>query len=205
MAARAPRQGILEIVSMDGSSFLRMLRLHGRSEEAGPVSSQFEKELRGESPDFGVLALRACGHTVGALSYGCLDLPFEPGTVSGRIDVVVTERHCRGLGIGGILMASLFKKLIDEHGDRLRHFSTIAVHPAIVRFVSHFGFRRIEGGETPLYSITLNEATRQEFALQSERALALAMNRLRQRCLECRRRRWIVPWCTPVETDGSDK
>lgn len=198
----AVRQGRLELRSLDAETFLRRVRQHGASEAApGGIESQYEQELLAGDPRVAILALHACDKLVGALSYATLSLRNEPGTVGGRIDVVLTDPHCRGLGIARLLMSALFVRFVDTHGERLRSFSVIAAHPVIGRFVAELGFERLETGGSDLYTLQLGAEQVADFGRRADERLTACMSALRRGCVECQRRVWTRPWCRPEEEE----
>lgn len=197
------RQGEIEIASVEPELFFKLLRLHGRSEEAGgAIKSQYHDELLERDPAVGILGLKACGRLVAALSHADIPAKLHPGSMSARIDVVITEPQSRGLGIGGLLIAAFARRILDSHGDRLVHLSVLALHPAIARLVQGLGFSRLEGGETPLYYIKLDSETRAEFSTAVDRMLRSRMTALRTRCIQCQRLK-IYPWCEDRKSGSS--
>ncbi len=195
------RQAALEFVDVDAETFLRMVRHRTSSDAAkGGVRSQYEAQLARGDSSVQVLGLTACGTLVGAVSVGLVDLRLKPDTVGGRIDIVVTEPHCRGLGVGGVLVAAAIQRLITDHGPRLRHLSTIAVHPAIAHMVENLEFIRVPTGDVPLYARDVEEATIAALSKRASTLLSSSLRSLRLRCVDCRRKQWSEPWCLPSPT-----
>ncbi len=191
----------LRIAPVGSDLFLALVRRHGRV-AGGPIVSQYESELRNGAPQVGAYGLFACGRLVGALSYGRIDLP-EPKTFSGRIDVVVTEPHCRGRGVAGLLLADLLRRLLAETCPRLRHLSVIAESPSIAAYAERFGMKRQERVAAPLYSLRLDEAARRHLERAADETFANALRSLRLGCVACRRRAWGDAWCRPDGKPGS--
>jgi len=190
----APRQGQLELEAMKGSDFMALVAQQARSEESGSISSQYEQELLSNDAMVGALALKACNSTMGAISYGLVPLPRERGKFSLRIDVVVTRRHCRRLGIGTLLSAAVLSQQLGVLGENLYHASVMAVHPAMIQVFSKLGFERA-APNVPLYSRVVQNDHLETLHRQTERVIQLRMRDLRTLCVDCRRSQAHQPWC----------
>jgi GNAT superfamily N-acetyltransferase len=192
------RQAALDLIDVAPETFLGMVHHHTASDAAEfGLHSQYDKELRRGDPNVRVLGLSACGTLVGAVSFASHDLRLEPDTVGGRIDVVVTEPHCRGLGVGSLLIASAAQRLAAVHGQRLRHLSTIAVHPTIAHLVEQLGFERVPTGKVPLYTRQVCAEHLVDLNRTAEQLLLSSLRSLRAQCIDCRRNAWLKPWCLP--------
>jgi GNAT superfamily N-acetyltransferase len=192
------RQAALDLIDVDPETFLGMVHHNTASDAAERgLHSQYERELRRGDPNVRVLGLSACGTLVGAVSFGSHDLRLEPDTIGGRIDVVVTEPHCRGLGVGSVLVAAAAQRLAEIHGERLRHLSTIAVHPTIANLVEHLGFERVPTGKVPLYTRQLSAEHLVELTGTAEQLLQSSLQSLRVQCIDCKRKAWVKRWCLP--------
>ena len=190
------RRAELEFGGVDVDTFARLLRRAGRSAEtAGAIKSQYARELKEGDSSVGTLGFFACGRLVGALSFGRVREVLDPSRVSGRIDVVITEPDCRGCGIAGLLVSKLLEDLDAELGERLSNLSVLAIHPAIVRIVERFGFAALSHGETPLYSLRLDDPARARCLELASSTLRTGITRLRNQCVRCQRHLWVKPWC----------
>jgi len=199
------RKGELEFGPIDPAEFMQLVRKHSFSEETGSnLSSQYEAELSNSAERVGVLGFHSCGRLVGAISYAHTELPFRPSFYEARLDVVVTLPHCRGLGIGALLMSGLFLHSIEELGERLVHYSTIALHPSVVKFVSHFGFSGISEWQAPLYSLEIDEGNRSAFAAGAREEYDKRLRRLKLQCIKCMHKSWSTPWCVPDPRENLD-
>lgn len=191
-----PRLAELTVEPMKGEVFLSLVQHSAHAEEAGgKIKSQYEKELRAGDESVTAYAFRGCGKTVGALSFGVLDLPKVRGTVGGRIDVVVTPPEFRGLGIAGLLLAWIVRHAADTYGERLLHISVIAQHPTIGRYVTALGFESRQCGKIPLHSIDLTSENRPQVRAQAHRTWEDRRTALKLRCLQCQKYRRLQPWC----------
>ncbi|MDX2052232.1 MAG: GNAT family N-acetyltransferase [Polyangiaceae bacterium] len=190
----AMRKGQLELTDLSGSEFMSLVSQQARSEESGSISSQYERELCRGDTHVGALGVRACDAVVGAISYGKLALPRHPGKVSLRIDVVVTRRHCRKMGIGALLIAALINKFAKELGPNLHHVSVMAVHPAMIQVFSKLNFERA-APNVPLYSRLLNERELLDMQRQTDGIVNLKLRDLKALCVPCRRFERHAPWC----------
>jgi GNAT superfamily N-acetyltransferase len=191
-------QAALDLIDVDPETFLGMVHHHTASDATeGGLHSQYEKELRRGDPSVRVLGLSACGTLVGAVSFGSHDLRLEPDTIGGRIDVVVTKPHCRGLGVGSVLVAVAAQRLVAVHGERLRHLSTIAVHPTIASLAEQLGFERVPTGKVPLYTREISAEQLVDLTTTAEQLLVSSLQSLRAQCIDCKRKAWVKPWCLP--------
>jgi len=130
---------------MSGEEYLRILRRYGKSEECGPIGSQYAELLSASDPAAGALSLVICESRIGAISYGLHELPR--GGISAQLDTVVVHPDIPRAGLGASLMTLLFDRLLHEFGEELHRIRTIAVHPAVVRFLDGLGF---EAGRTSI-------------------------------------------------------
>lgn len=193
---RMTREAKLEFSEMGGSRFCHVLATRAGRSEIGPVGSQYADQLRANAPEVGALAFDACHSTVGAVSYGLHPEAAAPGMLTGRLDVVMVDPKCRGLGIGGLLMAHLFSWLAQAHGANLRHVSTMAVHPAVAAFVTRLGFELVGTERSPLYTVDLSEPEQRErFLSGCEKEEARRLATIKTQCLKCQRHSYVKPWC----------
>lgn len=184
----------LELSPISGPSLLRCLEAHGKSEH-GVIDSQYQRELAADAEGVGAIGVMACGTLVGGLSYGIVPLPREG--ISGRIDVVVTDPACRGMGIGAVLITGFVTEMQQRFGDELRHLSVVAMHPAIARCVSTIGFEAADvGPNVPLHQVTLDGKRRLAVVDGASKVLARRLADLRTGCARCKSRR-ARPWCKP--------
>ncbi|OVE81984.1 hypothetical protein BVY03_01670 [bacterium K02(2017)] len=185
----------LEFGPMDGDQFIKLLKVHAKS-EVGSVSSQYEKELNEKDESCGVFSLKACDRIIGAISYGLTNLKREPTCVVGRLDTVVTIEECRKNGVGNLLMLSLFDWFIDSHGEKMRGISTMAVHPTVVSCVTKLGFSPpSQYAKAPLYSLSFENISREKFHEQVVKQLREILSHLRLECIKCNKFKWSAPWC----------
>ena len=193
------RNGKLELRPMPVDEYLTQLFRHSKTEETGArIHSQFEDDLKAGDPTVGVLGLYSCDELAGGITYGYRPLPHRPEFFSARLDTVLTVAKFRGMGLGSVLMGGLFSHSVETLGDSLRHYSTIAMHPNVGHFVERFGFIGLNHGDTPLYSLCLEEQeARTKFAAAATLAHKKRMQSLRSKCLKCMQYSWSTPWCNP--------
>ncbi len=186
----------LALTPLDGPKFLHFLSRHGRSEAAGPISSQYEKELREGDAEHGAFLFSACGNPVAALSYGRVPLPRRSGAFSGRLDTVVARDDLRGNGLGGILMCEFIVRLHDDGQAGLAHLSTVAVHPSVASWATRMGFDRARADKVPLFQVDLESPKRRlEIVGRAKAELRKRMVSLSRRCGMCMRSRGQNAWC----------
>jgi GNAT superfamily N-acetyltransferase len=158
-----PRNYVCKIVDVEPAEFRSMAAQFARSQDVGPVGSQYEERIRAGTlagePEVGLLGIRAEETLLCAMSYGIHTLPRDRG-YSARIDLVITRPNCRGRGLGGVVMSAFFRKMFEQHGEKLVHFSVVAQHPAIEHFVVRNGFHRFEGAQAPIFELHVDEALR---------------------------------------------
>lgn len=189
----APRQVKLTFADVPYDRFLKFVNRHGRSDEAGPITSQY-KDDPGKHK-VGVRGFFACDQLIGLVSFTAIDLRLEPDTIGGRLDVVVVPAKVRGSGIGALLMAHLFDYFIKTYGDRLRSFSTVAVHPAVQAYVKRYGFEDPPPlARAPVYTVHLDDRLRVIFSEVADNEIRRRLYVLRQSCAGCRNREGPV-WC----------
>ena len=194
-----PRNGKLELAPMPVDEYLTQLFRHSHTEATGArIHSQFEENLKQGDPTVGVLGLYCCGKFAGGITYGHHPLPHRPEFYSARLDTVLTVNGLRGLGLGSFLMAGLFNHSVETLGDKLRHYSTIAMHPNVGHYVKRFGFVGLAHSETPLFSLCLeDEAAREKFFAAATLDFKKRRQSLRSKCLKCMQFSWSTPWCEP--------
>lgn len=194
----ALRKGVIEVLPVDPQEFLKLVRRHSYSDETGSrLSSQFESEIRAESGRVGTMGVYCCGNLNSVLSYAHTELVHRAGHFEARLDVVLTLPHCRGLGMGALMMAAFFQNSIDALGERLAHCSTIALHPSVVQYVTRLGFTNPGEGQAPLYSMPIHAENRDEFEAEVRLDYQRRMRALRQDCASCMHRDYTKPWCLP--------
>ncbi|MFT5286362.1 MAG: hypothetical protein ACI8TQ_002530 [Planctomycetota bacterium] len=171
---------------MPVEEYLTQLFRHSHTEATGArIHSQFEENLREGDPTVGVLGLYCCEQFAGGITYGHRPLPHRPEFYSARLDTVLTVGKYREVGLGSVLMAGLFNHSVLTLGDRLRHYSTIAMHPNVGHYVSRFGFTSLAHGDTPLYSLCLEDAeARDKFYAAATLDYKKRMQSFRSKCLD---------------------
>jgi GNAT superfamily N-acetyltransferase len=185
----------LRLAPMSGEEYLRMLRRYGKSEECGPIGSQYAELLAASNPAAGALSLVTCESRIGAISYGLHELPR--GGISAQLDTVVVHPDVRRAGLGASLMTQLFDRLLHEFGEELHRISTIAVHPAVVRFLDGLGF---EAGRAsiPMHWVDLEAPEeRERFERANRKQMRKRLQLLETRCLSCQHKAWGEVWCSP--------
>ncbi len=181
-----------ELRAIRGERFLEWSRRWGRSSETGPVTSQYDNELKADAPEVQAFGLYACGHPVGAFSCGFHQLPR--GGVAGRLDLVFTKPRLRGKGIGGFLIINFADRCVSTDG--IRSLSTVAVHPAVrhvFQKVLHFDDAKV-GQDVPLFRYQLTDDGT-EFRTKVRAELRHRRERLKRACVQCTRFRWSDAWC----------
>jgi len=183
----------LSLVPIPGMDFLRMLSRVGRSAEVGPVASQYAERLRADDEMVGAFALVTCESRPAAISYGIHKSPR--GGMSARLDTVLVDPKIRRGGVGALVMALLFERLLTDLGEDLINISTMAVHPAVAHVVEAAGFERAPG-RTPLYSMRLgSDEAHDSFAARNRTVLTRRQGYLKTQCLNCEHKPWGKPWC----------
>lgn len=195
----AIRESKLELIKIPNQDFLDFARRAHRSVEVGGVKSQYIDRLKLNDPGVGALGYLACDRLIGVLSYGVHALPRNPNGHSGRLDIVATDPVLRGMGVASLLTSHFFDWLLEQYGEGLKEVSTIALHPAVVKIVTQFGFLPPPAGmETPRYSIDLEIPGKfEEFQKMVRHETTVRMQKFRLECIRCKQFRWTTPWCRP--------
>ena len=191
------RLGQLELVPIDGNEFLVYAYTKGSSDEIGSIGSQYEESFKNNSEDVEAFGLVACGRMVGVVSNSISIYKDNSNKVAARLDLVITDPDCRGLGIGALLVSSLFLRLVNKYQERLISLTTIAAHPAVLHCVKKIGFKAAkEMSKVPVYSRELSDEDRGAFLHQVEEEYQDRISRLKLLCIKCQDRRKIfAPWC----------
>lgn len=192
-ASPPPRLGRLELVSWEGAGFLALVAEHARSADHGVIGSQYEAELRAGDPAVSCRVLTACGQPVAGVSWGYVELPR--GGVASRLDVVFVDAELRGHRLGRLAMAAWMHTSLEEHPDRLRLLTTIAVHPAVQALCERFELRREPSAPYPLHQRRLDPEARRLLGRTLRFTYQQQLGALRMRCQHCKRHRWAEPWC----------
>ena len=197
------RKGELKLDNVSAEAFLFFIANQAKSDEVGPVGSQYMEELKAKSPDVGTLGLFACGKLVGALSYGAYPIRDNEKTIAARLDVVVTREECRHRGIGGLLTSHLYQTLLDKYPDTLVDISMIAAHPSVARHSESCGFTTpMVLSKTPRYSINVDTPeSKQLLYTKAKKDIQDREGYLKLECLKCKSKNRGTPWCCPEEKE----
>ncbi len=185
----------LSLTPVEGPVFLRFAEVHSLDPVDGSrIKSQYEKELQAGVAGVGALGIWGCGQLLAAASFGTVALP-RPGSVSLRIDVVVTVSHLRGRGLARSAVHATIQRKLEEHGDKLEHMSVIAVHPVIRAIVESLGFQDAAmNTSAPVLHLKLDDAGRTALHQATDRQLTRGLSDLRMDCARCLLKR-RGPWC----------
>lgn len=183
--------------------FLYLIRNQGNSNVVGPVTTQYEDDLKRGSAKVDVFGFYACDELVGAISYGVEKVINDEDAVAARLDIVITLKKCRGHGVGALLVTKMFENLINKYGENLKNISTIAAHPAIAKCVNGLGFTSApDNSSTNRFYISLQE--KENFDLLKanvEREINKRMSSLKFKCINCESRKGVAPWCEKPSRD----
>lgn len=184
---------------MPSEEYLALLFRYSKTEDTGArIRAQFADKLKDDDPAVGVLGLYCCGELAGGIDYGLLESNYKPGEYTGRLDTVLTLPKFRGMGLGKVMMSGLMMHSYSALGDGLKHYSTIALHPAVRVFADHMGFSHIEGADDQRYGLDLpDHESREVFFNKAKRMNTKSLQVLRSKCVTCMRNRWSTPWCYP--------
>jgi GNAT superfamily N-acetyltransferase len=150
--------------------------------EPGLQSSYSGKRGDGKAC-FDVLTLYRKGQLLAALSYFVDTNPRRKTSdnLFARIDVVVTEKDYRGMGVGKLLVITALKYVMQRWGVHLYSISCLAAHDAMARILDSVGFASEQRPNENYVRQTLSftEVDRAEFAARIDRALAETIQRVR--------------------------
>ena len=193
------REGSIELRPMPSEEYLTLLFRHSKTDDTGArIRAQFADKLKERDASVGVLGLYCCEELVGGINYGHLESAYHKHEYSGRLDTVLTLPAYRGLGLGAVMMSGLMMHSYEALGDGLKHYSTIALHPAVRAFVGHLDFVRVPGADDNRFAVELSDhEAREDFYRKAKDVHRKALQSLRSKCMTCMRRSWSTPWCRP--------
>ncbi len=191
-----PNGSGLQIREIPADAFLSFAKLHGTSEEIGPIGTVFDKitELADNVRVY-ALGLYGCGTlcavTACTVTHAQDD---EPGGL--KLDSIIVDRALRRRGLAGLLVAKAFHQLLSDPGQNISTIFSHAVHPATVRLLHRMSFSEPPPLGAPISSLHLDDAERAELLAFCEIQMQRALERLNLQCRFCeggdRRAR---PWC----------
>lgn len=193
------REAKIALQPMSSEVYLSLLFKHSKTDDTGArIRAHFESNLKDQDPAVGVLGLYGCGELLGGLNYGLLESAYQKHSYAGRLDTVLTLPAYRGMGLGSVMMSGLMMHSFETLGEGLKHYSTIALHPAVRVFAESMGFERAHGATDNRYGLDLpDHASRTEFYGKAKRIHSKALRAVRSKCLSCMRNTWSTPWCRP--------
>lgn len=193
------RAGSIELRRMPSEEYLALLFKHSKTDDTGSrIRAQFAGKLKERDPSVGVLGLYCCDELVGGINYGHVESAYHKHEYSGRLDTVLTLPPYRGLGLGAVMMSGLMVHSYEALGDGLKHYSTIALHPAVRAFVDHLDFVQVPGADDYRYALDLpDHESRETFYTKAKQVHTKSLQAIRSKCMTCMRRTWSTPWCRP--------
>ena len=197
MTAKSDGSG-LRIREIPAETFLSFAKVHGTSEEIGPIGTIFDRMSDiAENVQVYPLGLYGCG-TLCAISACTVTHTQgdEPGGL--KLDSIIVDRALRRRGLAGFLVAKAFHQLLSDPGLNISTIFSHAVHPATVRLLQRMSFSEPPPLGAPISSRHLDNAGRAELLAFCEIQMQRALERLNLQCAFCavgdRRAR---PWCQP--------
>ena len=193
-----PNGSGLQVREIPADTFLDFAKLHGTSEEIGPIGTIFDKMSEiAESVQVYALGLYGCG-TLCAVSACTVTHVHsdEPGGL--KLDSIIVDRALRRRGLAGFLVAKAFHQILSDPDQNLSTIFSHAVHPATVRLLRRMSFSEPPPLGAPISSLHLDNAERAELLAFCEIQMQRALEHLNLECRFCeggdRRAR---PWCQP--------
>ncbi|MFB3127258.1 MAG: GNAT family N-acetyltransferase, partial [Candidatus Acidiferrales bacterium] len=131
---RYPR---LQLTRGDEAAYQRF-----RCREPNLVSYLDEHGSGGGQRRLQVLVLRAQGQPVGTVSFIVETNRYRPSQANkfARIDLVMVDPSCRGLGFGRLLILCVMTYLLRAHGKSLYSISCLAAHAAVEKSLQELAF-----------------------------------------------------------------
>lgn len=192
------KKGEVRFEFLESDVLLKFFQKNAKSNNVGRVTTCAEEELKSDGPRAGGYGIFACDDLIGSISFEITPSKLNPGFFSAKLDLVTVVENVRGMGIGTLLMSSLYLRLGHYFGDRLIHLSTTAVHPSVGHFMTHLGLTTANPmDEGPLYTITFqNLIELKTFMELCEKEVYERITRLRLDCIRCMSfTRPLAPWC----------
>lgn len=195
---KANKKGEVRFAFLESASLLHFFAKYATSETVGKVQSCSVDEIKSDSFKASGFGIYACDDLIGVISYELNESKFRPGYYSAKLDVVSVIPDVRGLGIGALLMGTLYLRIAQYFGYCLVHMSTTAVHPAVGHYVEKLGFTTTNADTRgPLYTINLeNSVEYDSFLALCEKDVYQRLSGLRMGCIKCMSfARPKAPWC----------
>jgi GNAT superfamily N-acetyltransferase len=181
------KKGEVRFAFLESDTLLHFFSRYATSEGIGRVQSCSTDNIKSDSFNAMGVGIYACDDLIGAVSYQLTESTLRPGYYSAKLDVVSVVPEIRGMGIGSLLMGTLFLRIAQFFGYNLVHLSTTAVHPAVGHFVAKLGFTTIsDDTEGPLYTLRIDGSAHfDEFLIECERIVYEKVSNLRLDCIKC--------------------
>lgn len=197
-AAQQPDGYGLQVREIPAGIFLNFAKLHGTSQEIGPIGTVFDKSSETlENMRIHALGLFGCG-TLCAVT--ACTVTHAHGDESGglKLDSIIVDRALRRRGLAGFLVAKAFHQLLSDPDQNISTILSHAVHPATVRLLRRMSFSEPPPVGAPISSLHLDNAEKAELLAFCDIQTQRALERLNLQCRFCeagdRRAR---PWCQP--------
>lgn len=197
-ASQKPKKNGLQIHEIPADAFLSFAKLHGTSEEIGPIGTVFDKPSEiPQHVQIYALALYGCG-TLCAVT-ACTVTHAQGDETGGlKLDSIIVDRDLRRRGLAGFLVAEAFHQLLSDPDQHITNIFSHAVHPATVQLLRRMSFSEPPPLGAPISSFPLDNTGRAELLAFCDIQIQRALERLNLQCTFCedgdRRAR---PWCQP--------
>lgn len=193
------KKGEVRFAFLESDTLLQFFSRYATSEGIGRVQSCSTDNIKSDSFKAMGFGIYACDDLIGAISYELTESTLRPSYYSAKLDVVSVVPDIRGMGIGSLLMGTLFLRISQYFGYNLVHLSTTAVHPAVGHYVAKLGFTTTSDDQQgPLYILNIDDGAHfDEFLIECERSVYEKLSNLRLGCIKCMSfSRPKAPWCT---------
>jgi N-acetylglutamate synthase-like GNAT family acetyltransferase len=186
----------LQIEHITEAVFRKFGRQHGSSPEIGPIGTYLDDghgdRAYGEPHLF---AMFGCGDICAVACCTLVAHQLGEGHVC-KLDSIIVHQSIRRNGLGATLVNKAFQEILDDKRFDITAFFSYAVHPATVRLLRRFGFSEPPTTGAPIVSLQISATHRDQLALDLKVRSQNAEQRLKLRCVYCRKRdKNARPWC----------
>jgi hypothetical protein len=91
----------------------------------------------------------------------------------------------------------MFRKVIEEYGEKLKVISTVAVHPGVAKCMTDYSFDPPLGNSsTPRYHLSIDNIEKYNSLKGNvEKELLSRHQNLKLKCIQCKSNKGGTPWC----------
>ena len=169
------------------------------SPEVGPIRTCLDSDAaRAEDAEHLVVGLRGCEALCAAAAFQFFRSGQDPGAWVVKLDSIIVDHRLRRRGLGGVLVAHYFGKLVKDNARKISRIYAHSVHPATLRMLKRLGFNDPPPAGAPITDLGVDPETGDRFARACAHQIASHTAFMRVHCELCRtNNRRARPWCQP--------